>query len=131
MVDIDRFKSINDTYGHNTGDTVIKRVSQILSEEIRKQDIVGRWGGEEFILLVPSSNKDQAHNIAERARTRLDKESFGDPDQSIHVTASFGISHGASDVPLSDLIAVADAALYEAKKRGRNQVSYFEKDQVS
>ena len=126
MVDIDRFKSINDTYGHNTGDEVIQAVSRILTEEVRDQDVVGRWGGEEFIMLVPSPDKELAKTIAERARTRLEKATFGSKHHDLHVTASFGMTHGPSSMPLAELLAVADAALYEAKKQGRNQTAYFD-----
>lgn len=122
MVDVDRFKSINDSYGHNTGDMVIKQVSQILSEEIRRQDLVGRWGGEEFIILVPTASDEVARNIAERARQRLEQESYG--PEALKVTASFGLTFGHSNLPLSDLVAFADAALYQAKRQGRNQVVF-------
>lgn len=126
MVDIDRFKNINDSYGHNMGDAVIKKVSQILAEEVRQQDLVGRWGGEEFIMLVPCSNHDVAKAIAERSRKRLEREDFGSDDQKITVTASFGYTHGPTNIPLSELLANADGALYQAKKQGRNQVAFFD-----
>lgn len=122
MVDIDRFKSINDNYGHNAGDVVIKTVSSILAEEIRQQDLVGRWGGEEFIVLIPASSDTYAGNIAERARVRLENHNFTQGDQKIKVTASFGVTFGHSQAPLSDLVASADSALYEAKRQGRNRV---------
>lgn len=122
MVDIDSFKSINDTFGHNAGDLVIKTVSLILSEEIRQQDLVGRWGGEEFIVLVPTSSESYAGKIAERARLRLEKHDFHQGGVATKVTASFGVTFGHSRAPLSELIAGADSALYEAKRKGRNRV---------
>ena len=120
MVDIDRFKAINDTYGHNTGDMVIKQVSKILTEEIRQQDLVGRWGGEEFIVLLPTASENVVRNIAERARQRLESKVYS--QDSLKVTASFGFTFGSSHVALAELVAFADGALYEAKRLGRNQV---------
>lgn len=126
MVDIDRFKDINDTYGHNTGDEVLKTISRIMTEEIREQDIVGRWGGEEFIMLIPTVNEETALNIAERTRIYLEEETFIKVESTFKVTASFGVTHGSSKIPLSELISQADAALYQAKKLGRNTVKISE-----
>lgn len=122
IVDIDHFKAINDNYGHNTGDSVIKEVSKILSEEIREQDLVGRWGGEEFIILVPTDSDKVAEQISNRARIHLENTLF--TEQGLKVTASFGLTHGNSKVNLSDLVAFADAAMYEAKRSGRNKVIF-------
>lgn len=124
MVDIDRFKDINDNYGHNTGDEVLKTISRIMTEEIREQDTVGRWGGEEFIMLIPTTSEQTALTIAERTRQCLELETFIKIESTFKVTASFGVTHGSSRIPLSELIASADAALYEAKKRGRNTVKF-------
>jgi diguanylate cyclase (GGDEF)-like protein len=124
MVDIDRFKDINDNYGHNTGDEVLKTISKIMTEEIREQDTVGRWGGEEFIMLIPTTSEQTALSIAERTRQCLELETFIKIENTFKVTASFGVTHGSSRIPLTELIASADAALYEAKKRGRNTVKF-------
>lgn len=124
MVDIDRFKDINDNYGHNTGDEVLKTISKIMTEEIREQDTVGRWGGEEFIMLIPTTSEQTALSIAERTRQNLELETFINIESTFKVTASFGVTHGSSRIPLTELIASADAALYEAKKRGRNTVKF-------
>jgi diguanylate cyclase (GGDEF)-like protein len=124
MVDIDRFKDINDNYGHNTGDEVLRTISRIMTEEIREQDTVGRWGGEEFIMLIPTTSEQTALSIAERTRQCLELETFIKIEDTFKVTASFGVTHGSSRIPLTELIASADAALYEAKKRGRNTVKF-------
>lgn len=126
MVDIDRFKTVNDTFGHNAGDKAIKHTASILSEEVRDQDMVGRWGGEEFIILVPSDDEQVAGSIAERIRHRLENAVCKAGDHAIRVTASFGVSHASTRVPLTELIAHADKALYQAKKKGRNQVCFEE-----
>lgn len=123
IADLDFFKNINDSYGHEVGDQVIKAAANGLKEGLREMDIVGRWGGEEFVMLIPASSIDMAQSIAERARSKLERMNIDTPTGSVSVTASFGVAFGsAASESLSDLLARADNALYEAKNNGRNQV---------
>ena len=122
MIDIDHFKSINDTFGHNTGDLVIKQVADLLKRSIREQDVVGRWGGEEFIMLLPGANLALAQAVAERVRILLATLKISYAEQQVSVTASFGVTYSEQDVELKKVVAVADKALYQAKEQGRNKV---------
>jgi len=124
MVDIDNFKKINDNFGHNIGDDFIKFVAQKSSKAIRKTDIISRYGGEEFVILLPSTDINTAIIIAERIRKSIAEESlltrnYGD----LFVTASFGVSTNGFDVSdLEQLLIRVDSALYKAKQDGRNRV---------
>ncbi|WDE00394.1 sensor domain-containing diguanylate cyclase [Thalassomonas actiniarum] len=122
MIDIDHFKNINDSFGHNAGDQVIKQVSDLLKHSVRELDIVGRWGGEEFILLLPGANLSLAQAVAERVRVLLAAQKIDHGDQQISVTASFGVTYSELDIELKKVVAVADKALYQAKAQGRNKV---------
>lgn len=125
MADIDHFKTINDTHGHSAGDVVLKAVSNRLLQAVRPYDSVGRFGGEEFLMVLPESDTKSATEIAERLKDRVGtKEIKIDDRNSIKVTASFGVSALLpSDVNQRDnLIKQADQALYEAKELGRNRV---------
>lgn len=121
LIDLDHFKNVNDTYGHLAGDVVLKSVAEILTRELRGYDAVGRYGGEEFIALLPAVEGQSALAIAERIRQRISSATVAD---SMHVTVSIGIAVGqvVSGMELEDLIDAADIALYEAKGGGRNQV---------
>lgn len=124
IADIDFFKRINDTYGHNMGDTVLKKVSMILRNSIRKVDYVGRFGGEEFIIISPETSLQNAMLLAERIRKIFN--SFIIEGLNAPVTLSFGISVYTPEKDLDTFINEADTALYEAKKSGRNQVKIYE-----
>ena len=124
MADIDTFKRLNDTHGHLVGDTVLAETARLLSMSSRSYDGVGRYGGEEFLLVLPGCEVPQASSQAERVRERIDNHVFDIDGARIHVTVSFGIatvSH-VSDVSAETLIAAADQALYAAKSAGRNCV---------
>ncbi|MFN5173707.1 MAG: PleD family two-component system response regulator [Holosporaceae bacterium] len=125
MVDIDFFKKINDTYGHDGGDVVLKQVASRLQDAIRGYDIVARLGGEEFAMIMPALRPDQAPQAAERLRQRIANEAFTLPDgQSIQVTVSIGLFNQTlhdHDTPES-VMKLADQALYAAKRGGRNRV---------
>ena len=130
MVDLDHFKDINDTHGHGVGDQVIRETARVLKKELREKDIVGRWGGEEFLMLIPSGDVALGEAIAERARRALMELRIKGKDGDVDVTASFGISHGsASRQTLAELLASADKALYDAKRLGRNQVQIDEQSE--
>jgi len=123
MIDIDHFKLINDTHGHATGDAVLLHFAQLLSRELRENDMIGRIGGEEFAVLLPSSNAEQAARVAERMRAAVDQSLIHVRGQPLHFTASFGVAEfQPQELSLESLMARADAALYEAKRQGRNRV---------
>lgn len=127
MADIDHFKKVNDTFGHATGDEVIKLLAEILHATARKVDLVGRYGGEEFCVVLPGLTIEQAFAVAERIRLRLNDESIKRYETGPHVTASFGVS-SLKDNPVSpsEMNNFADEALYVAKKSGRNRVIYWQ-----
>ena len=119
LMDIDYFKKINDTYGHQAGDEVLKTVSAILTDNLRQIDVIGRWGGEEFLIICPETDLECACGIAEKLRKTVESHDFG---LDIAVTCSFGAAAIASNENDSDFIQKADDALYMAKENGRNRV---------
>jgi len=125
MLDIDKFKNINDIYGHQAGDEVIVSLSNILKQDRRKGDIVSRYGGEEFVLMLPNSNLDSAHRIAEDIREKVERFrlEIGD-NEPLHFTISLGISELSfeDEDSLERALKKADDALYRAKESGRNRV---------
>ena len=122
MMDIDHFKSINDNYGHKTGDEALVAVANLLKRMSRSSDVVARWGGEEFILLLPETGLPQAVNHAERLRRAVGELHIPAGDGVLTITASFGIDTRVADMPLEVLINEADMQLYQAKQSGRNRV---------
>jgi diguanylate cyclase (GGDEF)-like protein len=123
LLDLDHFKSVNDRFGHDVGDNVLRATAQSLSEVLRKGDLFGRVGGEEFACCLPNTSAREAFAVAERVRAAISKLCLMSPNGAIRVTASIGIAttDGAGhDFP--HLMKAADAALYEAKARGRDQV---------
>lgn len=128
MIDIDRFKSVNDLYGHLVGDQVIQMVAQILSEHLRPRDLLCRYGGEEFCLMLPETSLDVACTIAERLREAIETRSATGLATSpgFSFTASFGVASYQADMSgVEDLIRHADRALYSSKQNGRNRVSFY------
>lgn len=119
FLDIDNFKSINDKYGHEKGDYVLKKVVELMGQKLRKSDRLGRWGGEEFLIMLPETNRDEAVFVAEKLREVI---SMGDYKISSTVTCSFGVATYADDENLHSMIARADSYLYKAKKEGKNRV---------
>ncbi|WP_062059923.1 GGDEF domain-containing protein [Cellvibrio sp. OA-2007] len=119
VVDIDHFKRINDRRGHDTGDRVLQKISAIISTGIRKQDFLGRWGGEEFVVIMPSTRKEFAIALAEKIRMMIYDTVF-EPDNPLAVTASFGVSDKLANEDFATTFKRADKALYEAKAQGRN-----------
>lgn len=122
LIDLDHFKSVNDSYGHNGGDTVLVHVADLLSEGIRDGDVVGRWGGEEFIILLPGATLELAMGAAERIREQIENAEIETEQGKVKVTASFGVTCAKKYHALTSLVAQADKALYQAKENGRNQV---------
>jgi diguanylate cyclase (GGDEF)-like protein len=128
MVDIDWFKKVNDTFGHFTGDLVLQTVAKTCSQALRATDIVGRWGGEEFTIVLPEADQDGAMMIAERIRRMVEACPIPVADgEFIHVTVSLGVATlGSSSSSLEALVDCADRAMYAAKQAGRNQVKAYE-----
>lgn len=124
LFDLDRFKSVNDSYGHDVGDRVICRFAEMAQSILRDIDVFGRWGGEEFIAALPHSDLRGARGVAERVREDFARQSFeGEGFGPFSVTVSIGVADiGGGRVPHQQLIKWADNALYEAKAAGRNQV---------
>jgi diguanylate cyclase (GGDEF)-like protein len=128
MVDIDRFKTINDMYGHLFGDQVLRELARTMTTMLREYDLVGRFGGEEFSVLLPMTKAPEAISIAERIRSKIAALSIIAPGaaggERVHVTVSIGVAalDAGSDKTLPELLAAADAALYRAKRCGRDQV---------
>jgi diguanylate cyclase (GGDEF)-like protein len=120
LIDIDHFKRINDTYGHQAGDRALIEIARLLSEGSRETDVVGRWGGEEFMILLPHTDLAGAGRLAEKIRTTIAAHEFSGIGQQ---TASFGVAAYTIDDQPNDLVARADAALYDAKRNGRNRVA--------
>jgi len=130
MVDLDKFKSVNDEYGHQVGDTVLKQLAKILKNEVREIDHAGRYGGEEFILLLTGTVLDAGVTFAERVRKAIEDHTFTFEGGSLQRTASFGVAAWPHPKILScdGLVKSADDALYVAKETGRNRVIRFDGD---
>jgi eukaryotic-like serine/threonine-protein kinase len=123
MIDIDHFKAINDSYGHATGDEVLRQVAQRCQESLRAADILGRYGGEEFAVLLPESDANAAHQAGERLGERIASQSFAVDGGNFHVTVSIGVATAdANTRNVAALLDAADQALYAAKHGGRNRV---------
>lgn len=125
MLDIDKFKNINDNYGHQVGDTVLIEISKLIKQHIRGNDIIARWGGEEFMVLLPNTELKNAISVAENLRLYIEKNNFSDVKK---VTSSFGVGEFNLNETEEDLIKRIDNALYNSKSSGRNKVtiSYYE-----
>ncbi len=120
LFDIDNFKMINDSYGHQTGDEVLKEIAKIIIGNVREQDINVRWGGEEFLILLPQTNLLGAFTVANKIRTSIETNIF--TTNSLNITASFGVTQLLENDDESSFIARSDKFLYEAKKTGKNKV---------
>jgi diguanylate cyclase (GGDEF)-like protein len=133
MCDLDRFKSVNDTYGHQAGDVVLRDFAQILRKEVREIDRAGRYGGEEFMLLLPGTVLDSAVVFADRVRKQVEAHTFTFDGTSIQRTASFGVSAWPHPrvADCEGLMRAADEALYVAKETGRNRVVRFDSDEFN
>ncbi len=121
MFDIDYFKKINDTYGHDIGDYILKEIVNLIKNNIRKNDLIFRWGGEEFIILLENVSKNKAFEIAENLRKLIQSHNFN----GIKITASFGVKEIKNKISANDLKTL-DNALYLSKQKGRNQVNVLD-----
>jgi diguanylate cyclase (GGDEF)-like protein len=119
MFDIDHFKKVNDTFGHDIGDEVLKAVASIAKEQLREVDILSRWGGEEFMIISAETTLEQMHKLTERIRLAIENYQG---IEGVQVTASFGIGEFRHDETQKQLLKRVDDALYLAKASGRNQL---------
>ena len=126
IADLDNFKNVNDTYGHDAGDAVLKKFSEVLMASTRQSNICGRFGGEEFLLILTHVDKQQLGIAIERVRQRFEMQEFTVEGKTFKVTASFGAAgfRGSPPPEFSSLLSRADSALYVAKRRGRNRVEF-------
>lgn len=123
LTDIDHFKVINDRFGHHVGDQVLQHFARVLSASVRNIDLVGRWGGEEFAILMPGTTLEEAAQAAERMRVAVENTPLPLADGELRTTASFGVAAFSAATPtMISLLGRADAALYRAKDKGRNRV---------
>ncbi len=129
LMDIDNFKAINDTYGHSGGDYILVEIANLLTRISRDQDIVSRWGGEEFLILLPETNAFGANNLAEKYRQEIESHNFQFDENQISVTMSSGVNmmfnNEDSKNVIEAVIKRADDFLYKAKRNGKNQVVYL------
>jgi len=122
MLDIDHFKSINDTHGHLTGDSVLRGLAGILQRRLRPTDRLGRYGGEEFCVILPETSQQNAAKIGEELRSLVEAHAFVAEDKNIRVTISVGVGSLQESMSIADLYKAADEMLYKAKRTGRNKV---------
>lgn len=122
LFDIDQFKAINDRLGHNVGDTILIGIAELLKTKIRNTDIFGRWGGDEFMIILPESDADHACAVAEMLRDAVEQSKF---ENNLPITCSFGTTVYKSGDNEKSLVARADQSMYQAKEKGRNQVCCF------
>ncbi len=120
ILDIDYFKNINDTYGHHVGDSVLQELSVLLQENSRSSDVIGRWGGEEFLIIAPNLGKDEIENFAHNLKDKISKHLFKNTD---NITVSMGISVYQGDEDIEKSLVRADQALYVSKNSGRNKIT--------
>lgn len=120
--DIDHFKSVNDNYGHEVGDQVISAVANILKTSLREQDSIARWGGEEFLIMLPDTAMEQAESVANKIRLLCENHTLSYEDKQVRFTLTFGIEEFDGSTDIKSAIAAADDALYEGKNNGRNIV---------
>jgi diguanylate cyclase (GGDEF)-like protein len=121
MCDIDHFKAINDQYGHDKGDEIIKSLGRIFKSGLRKQDSVARWGGEEYLFLLPETNGNQGMQLAEQLRNQIEKERYTQDDKIFSISISIGLHQIAATDTINQAITKADTNLYKAKEQGRNR----------
>ena len=128
LADIDNFKKFNDTYGHQTGDFILKELCRVCKEEIREYDLMARYGGEEFIFVLPETGPDEARVVAEKIRSTVEKYTFDDGKNTYRVTISIGVASAhptGRNFKKNEFIGLADEALYLAKEKGRNRVAMY------
>ena len=120
MCDVDNFKQVNDDFGHDTGDYIIKELARIFTDSIRETDVIGRWGGEEFLFMLPETSGQQAYVLAEKLRKMIAATIFTHQQQTLKLTVSIGIYEFGQGDTIDQAISSADSYLYQAKNQGRN-----------
>ena len=123
-IDLDHFKRVNDTFGHGAGDYVLQKVAMVLRGNLRNRDLLSRLGGEELAVLLPETDIELARMISERLRRAIENVEILWDGKSINITSSFGVAVAPGTMPMAELFALADAALYDAKSGGRNRVVF-------
>jgi diguanylate cyclase (GGDEF)-like protein len=133
IADIDHFKKVNDTWGHLAGDEVLTHFAQLLKRFLRAYDLLGRYGGEEFVILLPDTSVVLGARIADRLRLIIEKTAFSVKGHELNISASFGVSgyHPNEDLPLETILHQADQALYRSKENGRNRVTAWRPSPVN
>ena len=123
FVDLDDFKKINDNFGHKVGDMVLKKIAETLERSLRKFDIVGRWGGDEFVILTLGVGRPIVLSIAQRLKNKVESLVFKEKKKNFNLTASFGATvFSSKDFKIEDYINKTDKAMYRAKKQGKNEI---------
>lgn len=125
FMDLDNFKRVNDTFGHDIGDEVLRAMSKALNDTLRENDIIGRWGGEEFIVALYGARVKTAQKIAERIRSAIEKINIKVGGKRIPVSASIGLASHNKEKDMFELVQNADMAMYQAKRKGKNRVVVF------
>ena len=122
MMDVDNFKRFNDTYGHTEGDTVLMKLGRIITDSVRDSDAACRYGGEEFVVILPMTKLEASVDVAERIRKKFAREKFHPSDEAtVSTSVSLGVTELKSDDTPNSIVTRADHALYQAKSRGKNQ----------
>ena len=122
FLDIDHFKMVNDTYGHEAGDVILANIGKILNKYVRQTDFVGRYGGEEFLIILPNINLEQAFYFSNKIRGIIESYKFIYKGERIKITVSCGLSQRSKQSSLKDAVEAADKMVYKAKESGRNKV---------
>jgi diguanylate cyclase (GGDEF)-like protein len=122
LADVDHFKKINDYYGHASGDAVLVAVVQRITSTLRSYDLLGRYGGEEFLIIAPGCDLELAEKMAERVRAAVENEPIDLGNDSATISLSLGVTLGTAESDPEFLVAQADTAMYQAKRKGRNRV---------
>jgi diguanylate cyclase (GGDEF)-like protein len=127
MIDLDHFKQVNDTHGHPAGDAVLRHVAALVRQTLRSTDVPSRYGGEEFVVILPETGREHAEKVAEKIRATVQERPAVYKDLSIPVTVSIGVATWSHEKPVAPetLISRADEAVYRAKTEGRNRVCVF------
>lgn len=121
VIGLDDFKPMNDSLGHSVGDSILVKSVQVMKNSLRSGDHIGRWGGDEFVALIKSTNSDTSYQTAEKLRRAIDNENFWNENESVSVTASVGVAVCKPDESFDSLFKRADEAMYNAKVNGKNQ----------
>ncbi len=129
--DLDNFKKINDTCGHEAGDAVLKNVANILQSRLRSSDVCCRWGGEEFLVALLGADVSAAFKIAENLRKIIESKKVPVKKEKLKITASFGVAGYANEPALDELIKKADKAMYKSKKGGKNKITIFKESKLN